>query len=433
MMKKNDVIQRLNAGGRILVDSIYRRAQVCDASGENWETVRYDVAERLQQTPGYKKVKTDWYASWYIEKDWNQESADVEAATLAALAAVIPSQEPENVTETDGQMNVFFDASDALEAQQEPEKALTPYERVTAKNPECENAWRLPGYPGPVYTIQYTDARGGWWSCHYPNAADYLEAVKQITRDGGHIEKTTKTEAGQVEELEELEELQENAEPVYLEESWPESNEKPGIWYSIEWPAGLPTIYHTVSDFRTAVHQARHNGRHIEAAWRHDWRNAGNVGTRRAIIPETSQEKTDRENREHCARIARDVELYAYGNAFKCSHCDAVNHLDDIYQEDRENEYICPDCGEILDRDDLENLTLYDYFADCLDVEYRCGSDRKYRSVCIMIACGGPNIYIDTASKNVELYWWTDRARYPLSYDAVEAVDEWAEEYWNCL
>ena len=48
-----------------------------------------------------------------------------------------------------------------------------------------------------------------------------------------------------------------------------------------------------------------------------------------------------------------------------------------------------------------------------------------------MVACGGPNIYIDTASALVKLYWWTEYAEYPLSYSARDAIDEWAEEYWN--
>lgn len=139
---------------------------------------------------------------------------------------------------------------------------------------------------------------------------------------------------------------------------------------------------------------------------------------------ETRQEKTDRENWEHCKRIAEDLEAYADGRVYCCPKCGA--HVQD-------NCLFC-DCGEQVDLfGDWEQMSLYDYFSDCLDIEYRCGSDREYRSVCIMVACGGPNIYIDTAEKAVLLYWWTDRARYYLSSDAVEAVDEWAEEYWNCL
>ena len=49
-----------------------------------------------------------------------------------------------------------------------------------------------------------------------------------------------------------------------------------------------------------------------------------------------------------------------------------------------------------------------------------------------MVAFGGPTIYIDSATRAVELYWWTDRASYPISRDAADALDEWAQELWTC-
>lgn len=145
----------------------------------------------------------------------------------------------------------------------------------------------------------------------------------------------------------------------------------------------------------------------------------------------TGQEKTDRENREHCKRIAQDVEDYAEGRVYRCPECGEILTLPD----DVGDKYRCPDCETVSDVDDLEQLGLYDYFSDCLDIEYRVSGRARdaFRSVCIMVACGGPNIYIDTASKAVELYWWTDRASYPLSHDACDAIDDWASEYWSCL
>lgn len=140
---------------------------------------------------------------------------------------------------------------------------------------------------------------------------------------------------------------------------------------------------------------------------------------------ETAQEKTDRENWEHCRRIAEELEAYADGRVYRCPECGACITDENLF---------C-DCGAQVDliSGEWEQLSLYDYFSDCLDIEYRCGSDKEYRSVSIMVACGGPNIYIDTAEKAVLLYWWTDRARHYLSSDAVDAVNDWAEEYWNCL
>ena len=80
---------------------------------------------------------------------------------------------------------------------------------------------------------------------------------------------------------------------------------------------------------------------------------------------------------------------------------------------------------------DLEQLGIWDFLTDVYDVEYRCGSDREFRSVRVMVACGGPNIYLDSASKDVELYWWNERARYPMSEEAAAALETWGEEYWS--
>lgn len=144
-----------------------------------------------------------------------------------------------------------------------------------------------------------------------------------------------------------------------------------------------------------------------------------------------TQEQTNRENWEHCKQIAEDLEQYANGEIFKCPECGEECEMEERENENGDTVYIMA-CGCTTD-EEPEQMSLYDYFSNCLDIEYRCSSSKEYRSACIMVTCGGPNIYIDTASRAVELYWWTDRASYPLLSDTVNAVDEWAEEYWNCL
>lgn len=87
--------------------------------------------------------------------------------------------------------------------------------------------------------------------------------------------------------------------------------------------------------------------------------------------------------------------------------------------------------GEVLD-DDGEPVTLYDYFRDALDIEYTIRSDCSYRGVKIMVTCGGPNVYVNTNTRRVELYWWNESAEYMLLSDAVEAIDEMFEELYEC-
>ena len=220
--------------------------------------------------------------------------------------------------------------------------------------------------------------------------------------------------------------------PEYLCEKWPTSNEQPDVWYSIEYTMqdGSGPYYfqaRSVDDLQSKIEQLRGMNRTVLAGWRHD----RSTGERRAFFLETRREQTDRENRERCKRIAEDLEQYVNGELYRCPECGEVCTIEETENDDGDTVYKTS-CGCVLEYEP-EQLGLYDYFEDCLDIEYRCGSDKEYRSACIMVTCGGPNIYIDTATKQVELYWWGDRASYPISYDAAAAVDEWAEEYWGCL
>lgn len=146
---------------------------------------------------------------------------------------------------------------------------------------------------------------------------------------------------------------------------------------------------------------------------------------------ETERERTDRENRAHCKRIADELEAYTEGTVYRCPECGEVIQWDNAQYNDDEGLYTCQCCGESFDECDLEPLGVYDFIADALDIEVSCSLDREYRGARIMVAFGGPNIYIDTARKAVELYWWTDRAEYPISSSAADALDEAIEEYWE--
>ena len=146
------------------------------------------------------------------------------------------------------------------------------------------------------------------------------------------------------------------------------------------------------------------------------------------------QEKRNNENFEHCKSIAERLEMYTNGNGYKCPHCDEVHDFPEYERTEHENEhgdilYICPACEEEIE----EAVSIWDYFQnDIYDIEYRIGSDKEYRSVRFMVACGGPNIYIDTKEKSVLLYWWNEYADYPISYEACNETDTYFEELYHC-
>ena len=175
-----------------------------------------------------------------------------------------------------------------------------------------------------------------------------------------------------------------------------------------------------------------------------DWHNNGDViqvttaNARGALIDsvningakiETSQARQDRENFEHCKHICEELEAYVEGRVYKCPDCGEVFKMPD----DVGDKFKCPNCGSVCDVDDYEQQSLYDYFSDMLDIDYVVNYRKEYKACRILVAFGGPNIYIDTFTGYVELYWWTNRAKYQLLSDTVNAIDEWAEEYYNCM
>lgn len=109
-----------------------------------------------------------------------------------------------------------------------------------------------------------------------------------------------------------------------------------------------------------------------------------------------------------------------------------ANELDAIVKGDM---YVCPECGEIMgsyceyadaegyprykcecgcDTDtEPEWATLYDHVlcTDPFDIEYRVSGTGEYRSVRVMVACGGPNIYIYRLRKRYSRIVLVDRTR----------------------
>lgn len=60
----------------------------------------------------------------------------------------------------------------------------------------------------------------------------------------------------------------------------------------------------------------------------------------------------------------------------------------------------------------------YEYISDALDIEYIVNKDKEILGARILVAFGGPNIWINTRTKQVEGYWWGDSCI--MSYDRDE-------------
>lgn len=143
---------------------------------------------------------------------------------------------------------------------------------------------------------------------------------------------------------------------------------------------------------------------------------------------ESEHERFDRvEGRERCEAIAKELNAYAGGYVHKCPHCEEVIDFPDGVGD----KFKCPHCDYFDDVEEFEELSIYDYFDDFLDIDYTVNRYKEYQSASICIGYGGPNIYIDTAEAEVQLFWGSTREKYPIYYSTRDVIDEWAEELYS--
>ena len=81
--------------------------------------------------------------------------------------------------------------------------------------------------------------------------------------------------------------------------------------------------------------------------------------------------------------------------------------------------------------DNEEGPNGFDYLEDVLDIQYIVSSEKKYLGARVLVAFGGPNIWINTQTKTVEGYWW-DESAFASYYEDEIGIDEALEELWNC-
>ena len=80
--------------------------------------------------------------------------------------------------------------------------------------------------------------------------------------------------------------------------------------------------------------------------------------------------------------------------------------------------------------DDGEELTAFDYLEGALDIEYIVNSKGDYLGARVLVAFGGPNIWVNTRTKTVEGHWWGDSAS--ASFKDNLGLDDALSELWAC-
>ena len=71
------------------------------------------------------------------------------------------------------------------------------------------------------------------------------------------------------------------------------------------------------------------------------------------------------------------------------------------------------------------------WMEDVYDIRYIVDSEKKYLGAMLMVAGGGPTIWVNTWTKEVEGYWGGDKCTHYFQ-DNI-GLDDYNEEMYNCI
>ena len=74
--------------------------------------------------------------------------------------------------------------------------------------------------------------------------------------------------------------------------------------------------------------------------------------------------------------------------------------------------------------------TVTEWMEGVYDIRYIVDSQKRYLGCKLMVAGGGPTIWVDTFSKEVRGYWGGDKVREPFIDNL--GLDEYNEEMYSC-
>ena len=73
---------------------------------------------------------------------------------------------------------------------------------------------------------------------------------------------------------------------------------------------------------------------------------------------------------------------------------------------------------------------VHEWMNDVYDIQWITNQDHKYQGARLLVAGGGPNIWVNMNTHEVEGYWWGDHCKVPF-VDNLQ-LDEYLEELHAC-
>ena len=80
-------------------------------------------------------------------------------------------------------------------------------------------------------------------------------------------------------------------------------------------------------------------------------------------------------------------------------------------------------CKSIADEITTGKISANKWLNDVYDIEWTTHRDHSYRAARLLVAGGGPTIWVNTMTDNVEGYWGTDKVKH--SFDDNIGLDDY--------
>ena len=77
-----------------------------------------------------------------------------------------------------------------------------------------------------------------------------------------------------------------------------------------------------------------------------------------------------------------------------------------------------------------KEITAHEWMEGVYDIRYLVDREKRYMGCELMVAGGGPTIWVNTWTKEVEGYWGSDKVLEPF-VDNI-GLDDYNEEMYNC-
>ena len=89
-----------------------------------------------------------------------------------------------------------------------------------------------------------------------------------------------------------------------------------------------------------------------------------------------------------------------------------------------------PEMREDNDTGEKYRETAHEWMEDVYDIRYYVDRDKRYLGCELMVAGGGPTIWVNTYTQQVEGYWGGDKVLEPFIDNL--GLDDYCEEMYGC-